>query len=197
MTQEKEITNLEQMLDRIGKSAEGKESASLGTVVEAVGARSFGPLLLMAGIVIASPLSGIPTVPTTMGLLVLLIAGQMLFRRRYFWLPRWLLDRSVEREKFAKALKWLRPPARFIDRLIRPRLPVFIEGAAAYIIAITCVLIAASLPLMEFVPFSAHGAGLALTAFGLSLIARDGLLALIAFAVTAITYGVVLYHMLT
>lgn len=38
---------------------------------------------------------------------------------------------------------------------------------------------------MEVVPCSANLAGAALTAFGLALIAHDGLLALIAFAFTA------------
>lgn len=49
---------------------------------------------------------------------------------------------------------------------------------------------------MEFVPFSATGAGAALTAFGLALIAHDGLLALIAFLFTALTFGVVIYALL-
>ena len=40
---------------------------------------------------------------------------------------------------------------------------------------------------MEFVPFSATGAGAALTAFGLALIARDGLVTLIALGVTLAT----------
>ena len=47
---------------------------------------------------------------------------------------------------------------------------------------------------MEVVPFSANGAGIVLTIFGLSLIARDGLLALIAFVLTGITaVGIALY----
>ncbi len=41
------------------------------------------------------------------------------------------------------------------------------------------------MPVMEFIPFSANIAGIALTALGLSVITRDGLLALIAFGFTA------------
>jgi hypothetical protein len=51
------------------------------------------------------------------------------------------------------------------------------------------------MPAMELVPFSANGAGAALTAFGLSLIAHDGLLALLAFVFTAMTFGLVLYNL--
>lgn len=194
MTQE--IKNLEQMLDRIENSADGRDSVSLGMIVEAVGARSFGPLLLMVGVVMTSPLSGIPSIPTSMGLLVLLIAVQLLLRRQHFWLPRWLLKRSLSRGKLRKGIKWLRRPARFIDRWLRPRLPVFIDGISTYLVAIVCIVIAACMPIMELVPFSAHGAGVALSAFGLSLIARDGLLALLAFLSTAISFGVLIYQLL-
>lgn len=194
MTQE--ITNLEQMLDRIESSAGDQESVSLGMIIEAVGGRSFGPLLLMVGVVMTSPLSGIPSIPTSMGLLVLLIAVQLLLRRQHFWLPRWLLKRSLARGKLRKGIRWLRPTARFVDRLLRPRLPVFIDGISIYLVAIVCIVIAALMPIMELVPFSAHGAGVALTAFGLSLIARDGLLALFAFVSTAVSFGVLIYNLL-
>ena len=63
-------------------------------------------------------------------------------------------------------------------------------------IATVCVLIAAAMPAMEVVPLTANGAGAALTAFGLSLIAHDGLLAIVAFAFTAITIGATIYVLL-
>lgn len=190
-----DITNLEQMLDVIQQAAVDKERVSLDTVVKAVGARSFGSLLLVCGVVMASPLSGIPGMPTTMGLFALLIAGQLLFRKQSFWLPQWLLKKSVSRSKVFKSIKWLRHPARFVDRLLRPRLPFFIRGVSLYAIAMACVIIAAGTPLMELVPFLIHGAGLALTAFGLALIAHDGLFALVAFVVTSFALGFAVYQL--
>jgi hypothetical protein len=57
--------------------------------MDAVGRRSFGPLLLLAGIVLAAPGVGdIPGVPTVMGLFILLVSGQMLFDRDHFWMPQ-------------------------------------------------------------------------------------------------------------
>lgn len=96
--------------------------------------------------------------------------------------------------KLHKALEWLRKPARFVDRALRPRLTLFTRPI--YIIAIVCAVIAAAMPAMELVPFSATGAGAPLTAFGLSLIAEDGLLALLAFIFTAVTFGLVIYNLL-
>ena len=188
MTQE--ISSLEEMLDRIDGSADDEGQVSLGKIVESVGNRSFGPLLLMVGVIMTSPLSGMTGMPTIMGVLTLLIAGQLLFQRDHFWLPRWMLRRSVGHEKVRKAVKWLRPAARFIDRWLRPRLPVFVRGASIYLISAVCVVIAVVMPMMELVPFSVHAAGLAVTAFGLALISRDGLLALIAFIATAVIFTI-------
>lgn len=191
-----DLNNLEQLLVRLGQAADGKESVSLEVMVRAVGDRSFGPLLLVIGLILFSPLSGIPGFPTTMGVCVLLISLQLLLRREHFWLPRWLLKRSVSQEKVLRALKWLTPRARWIDRLLRPRLEILLRGPSRYIIAIICLLLALGMPFMELVPFSASGAGVVLTAFSLSLIARDGFLALLAFVATCIVFGLVAYHVL-
>jgi hypothetical protein len=197
MHKNQNITTLEQLLKRIGEAVRDKERVSLGLILEVVGQRSFGPILLVAGLVIFAPLIGdIPGVPTIMGMLVVLTAGQLLFRREHLWLPRWLLKRSVAQDKLDKALGWMQSPARFVDRLLRQRLTMFTEGAGVYVIAIVCIVIAAATPAMEAVPFSANGAGAALTAFALSLIAHDGLLALLAFLFTAGTLGLVIYNLL-
>ena len=188
-----ELTNLEQLLDLIESMGEADpDRVSLGMIIEAVGSRSFGPLLVLAGVILFSPLSGIPGMPTTMGIFVLFIAIQLLFHKKHFWFPGWVLKRSVTRKKLRKAIRWLRPLARFIDQGLRPRLMIFTRGLSVYLVAIICLLIAAGLPFMELVPFLATTVGGILTAFGLSLTARDGLLALLAFMLTAVPLVLIL-----
>lgn len=197
MSATREPDSLQELIDRIADAADSSGRVSLGEALDAIGRRSFGPLLLLAGLAILAPLVGdIPGVPTLIALLVFLSAVQLLAGRRHLWLPQFLLRRAVASDKLCKALGWLRPPARFADRLTRSRLGFLAEGPAITVIAVMCVLIALAVPAMELVPFSANGAGAALTAFGLSLIARDGLLALIAFLVTGVTAGFVLYALL-
>lgn len=60
-------------------------------------------------------------------------------------------------------------------------------------VAIAAILIAAGMPLMEVVPFSANLAGVALTTFGLALLFRDGLLALAGFVITGATVALIVY----
>ncbi len=185
----RDIQNLQQIFDHIAKLASEQERVSLKTVVETIGRRSFGPLLLLVGIILTSPLSGIPGMPTTMSIFVILIAVQLLSGRKHFWLPQWLLRRSVSGDRINKALRWLQPKTRFIDRWVRPRLTFLVRSVGTHLIAIVCLIIALLTPVMELVPFSATIAGLALTTFGLSLVAQDGLLVLIALTFAAVTLG--------
>ena len=183
---DEEINSLEQLLDRIEEAANEEDPVTVGEILEFVGRRSFGPLLLVTGIATLAPVIGdIPGVPTVLGVVVLIIAVQLLFRRDHFWMPELILKRSIDREKLCKVIGWFRKPARFVDRILRRRLSVFTKGPMVYVIAVLCIAIAAAMPVMEFVPFSANLAGLALTAFGLSLIAHDGLLAFLALCITA------------
>ena len=119
----------------------------------------------------------------------------MLFRRKSFWLPKWLLDRTVSDKTLCKAIGWLRTPARYVDRMIKARLSWLTSGAGAYAIAVTCVVIALATPSMEVVPMSANIAGVAITAFGLAVVAHDGAVALFAYFLTAAT-GALAYYFL-
>lgn len=189
--------NLDQLLDRFCSApARDDDRVTLRCLLEEVGSRSFGPLLLFAGVLMTSPLSGVPGMPTTFSILVLLLCVQLLLRRDHFWLPRWLLERSVARSKLERAVGWLRRPARFIDRFLRPRLTAIVSGGGVYLIAALCGLLSLAAPSLEVVPFSATLVGAAVATFGLALTARDGLLCLLGIGVTVGAVTLVLYHLL-
>ncbi|MBQ0742904.1 MAG: exopolysaccharide biosynthesis protein [Pseudomonas sp.] len=174
------LHNLEQLLEHIADLAKDEQQVSMAQVVESVGDRSFGPLLLVMGLTLFSPLSGVPGMAIFAGLFVLLIALQMLVGRKHFWLPNFILNRSVAQSKLTKALDWLKPTARRVDRMVKPRLNFMLHPSSTYLIAGLCVMVGAALPFLELVPFSSSIVGLALAILGLALVARDGLLVLIA-----------------
>ncbi|WP_367872832.1 exopolysaccharide biosynthesis protein [Luteolibacter sp. Populi] len=184
-----------ELLDRFGEAAEKGDEVSLDDLMDAIGRRSFGPLILMAGIVMSAPgISDIPSVGTITGLFVGLVAGQMLFGRDRFWLPGWLLQRKVSSKTIRKVAesKWTRRPAKFIDKLVTRRLEAFAGGKANIVVAAACLILALAGPLTEFVPLSGIGVGAALVAFGISLVARDGLMTLVGFGLTAVTLTIAL-----
>lgn len=184
------ITSLERM-------EQDAKRVSVDDVVHAVGRRSFGPLLLVTGLIVLTPIVGdIPGMPTLMALLVLLVSGQLLAGRETFWLPNWMLKRSISRTSFDKGIYYIKKPARWIDGLLRVRLPWLTGYIGIRVTALVCLLIALAMPPMEFIPFSANGAGLALTLLGLGLVARDGAALLLGFALFAITCTLILVGLL-
>ncbi len=193
----KEPEGLVELLQLLANIHGDGDSIRLGTVLDIVGRRSFGPMLLLAGLITVAPLIGdIPGVPTLIGIFVFLIALQLMLGRDHFWLPSFLLERQIRRQTLHKAAVWMMPTARFADRFLRPRLMFLVNGGASYGVAILAMLVSLMMPVMEFIPFSANAAGLTLTIFGLAMIARDGLLALIAFALTGASVGVIVWALL-
>lgn len=187
-----EIRNLSQLLSQLRRLSGQRDRVTLDQVLSALGQRSFAPLLLVAGLILFSPLSGIPSIPSLMGILILLTSVQMLLLRRHLWLPRWLLQKSIDGIRFHRALHWLQRPATFTDRWLQPRLPLLVQRGGTYLIAILCTAIALALPVMEILPFSATIAGFALTIFGLALVAQDGMVALLAFLMTGLIVALAL-----
>lgn len=188
MDNRNENSNLMELIDSIESMEQDASRVSVDDVVHAVGRRSFGPLLLVAGIITLTPIIGdIPGMPTLMAALVLLVSIQLLAGREAFWLPVWLLKRSISQQKFDKGIQLMKKPARRIDGLLRVRLPWLTGYIGIRVTAVVCLLIALAMPPMEFIPFSANGAGLALTLLGLGLVARDGIALLLGFALFAAT----------
>ena len=165
-------------------------------VLEAIGRRSFGPLLL-AGVVTLMPvISGIPGIPALMACFTLLVCAQLLMGRRTFWLPAWLQRRWISRTALLKGLGYLHRPARWVDRLLGQRLTCLTGRRGMQASALTCLLVAIGMPPMELIPFSANVAGLTLSLFGLALMARDGLLALFGFALAGTSLALVVTALL-
>lgn len=184
--------SLDGVLSRIAALARDQTRVTLREVLEATGRRSFGPLLVVAGLVILTPLIGdIPGVPTLVGALVLVVAVQIAVGRRHIWLPEFILERSVAGHRLTGPVRLLRRPAGVIDRLLQPRLKVLLGDLAVRVIAVVCLLVAVVMPVMELVPFSANAAGVVLLAFGLALIVRDGLVVLIGMLATALVAWVI------
>src|SRR5690606_4512591 len=64
-------------------------------------------------------------------------------------------------------------------------------GQESPVLAAACILAAAATPVMELIPFGASLAGVAITAFGLALIARDGAIAIVAIVAIAVCIAMI------
>ena len=176
--------NIEQILDRLLAVRNASARVSVDDLLQTAGQTSFGSLILVIGLLLVSPLSAIPTLPTTLGMIVILLAAQLLAGRSHFWLPGFLRRRSIARPRVDRGVRFLRPSARYIDQRLRSRIRLLTGRRGTQINAVFCILIGITIPPLEIVPFLSSLAGVALTAFGLALISHDGLVELFAIAFT-------------
>lgn len=184
-----EIKSLEDLIEQLRSISSEVDPVELQVILQQIEQRSFGAILIVAGIIVLAPIVGdLPGVPTVAALLVILTAGQILAGRGYFWLPRFLLRRSIQRRHLQRALDFMLRPARFADRLLYHRLAFFTGHAFTFIVAAAALAVGLVMPLLEFIPFTANLAGLALFAFGAALITRDGLLAMVSLLLTGAVF---------
>ncbi|WP_236626025.1 exopolysaccharide biosynthesis protein [Rhodopirellula baltica] len=188
---------IEQIIHQIDEVAENNERVKFGQVMDAVGRKSFASLLLIVGAIMVLPgPADIPGVPVLLGLLVVILCGQMLANSDHVWIPSWMERWEIGQSKVQKMLDWLRKPAAWIDSMTAQRWTWMMNHATISTLAVAAILVAMSTPVLEFIPFSANLAGGAIFAFALSILARDGLLAGVAVCIAVATFGLVGYQLL-
>ncbi len=178
-----------EILDCLDEVADEHEKVSIGDILDAIGNRSYGPALMIPALLELTPIGAIPGVPTFLAVIVSLIALQMLFGKKHLWLPGFIRHRSVSAEKVEKSSKKLRKIGRFLDKWFHGRLKKLTRGVPVRIAAVLIIALCATVPPLELLPFASSGPMLAVAMFGLALMVRDGLLMLIATALSFAAFG--------
>ncbi len=158
------------------------ERVDLGTIIQFMGRRSIGALLLVLALPMALPIPA-PGVSVIFGIPLILISGQLLLGRRHAWLPERLARRSISRVDFVIFVNQALPTLHFLERIVRPRLDWMAGDWVLIPVGAICLLLAIiitlPIPLGHMVP------GAAISFLAVGVIERDGL-AIGLGAVTAI-----------
>ena len=163
--------DLARLLRRLADDG-GEAGLTLHQIRDRLDERAYGLLILILSIPCLVP--GLYGVPQAVGLIIILIAAQLLIGREEPWLPRWVLNLRAKG-------KWLKAMAEFaetrlgwIDRLSRPRLLMFATGAGERLAAVFMILATLTivLPMTNTIP------SIALALLSVGLIQRDGLFVL-------------------
>lgn len=176
--------SLEEVVEGIEELTHRKDRVSLGDALDEFGSRSFGPLLVLLPLIEISPLGGIPGVPTALAIVVGLIAVQILFGKDHIWIPDVIQNRRMKSDKLGKFAEKLEGVAEKFDHLFHGRLKWLTEGWPVKVAALLILGLCALVPPLEVLPFASSAPMLAIAAFGLALLVRDGLLMLVATAMT-------------
>ncbi len=185
---------LEDVLRRAIRDTDG-DKTSIGDLMDLYGQRSFGPVFTLLGLLtVAPPLGAIPGLPAAVGVVILLFSAQILSGRRHIWLPRFLEDLSIGKDRLETAHDKSKGILRRIDGLVTDRLEWAAGDRARYGSAVLVSLMALLMIPLELVPFAVALPGAAITMVGLALTARDGALMLLAYALAGTSIFVLLRY---
>ncbi|MEH6674642.1 MULTISPECIES: exopolysaccharide biosynthesis protein [unclassified Sulfitobacter] len=182
-TDERSLTHL---LDGVEHAAR-HDTVTIDDVLNEFGERSLLPFILLAALLLVSPLSGVFGVSSFMALVIILLSAQAVYGRKRLWLPQFLLRREVKSSRLQFGVKWLRKPAAFFDRHSGKRLQFLTTGPMRLLTLVTCVVMPVAWPLLEFVPFASSLGGGTVALFAFGLFTRDGLYVLLGYLMILIT----------
>ncbi len=177
---EDDETPLQSIVEHVQQSMDGEPYVDLKTVVEGFGNRSFGPVMILCGLCMMTPLGAIPGLPAAFGLIVIVFALQLLFRRPTPWMPEVLRRVKIPASKLKVVQEKTRPVLAAIDNVIRPRLLWAATGPMQVLAALMAIVLSATFVPLGAVPFGVVPSAFIVGLLGLGITARDGVVILFA-----------------
>lgn len=149
-----------------------RERVCVRDIIDSLGQRSFGFILLIFALPNSLPMIGIPGVSTVTGLPMLFVAVQMALGHQRVYLPRWIADRTMATADFQTLVRKVSPWLKRIEKLMKPRICVLTQGNAERWLGAFCVLLAFLLVLP--IPLGNLLPALGILFVALGLIENDG-----------------------
>ena len=181
-------TPLETLLDDLANSGEGNEIA-VDDVLRSFEHRSLAVLLTVFGLLAALPVVGaIPGMSIGTGILILIVVGHSFIGGHTLWLPEVLRRRRIGRGAFRRGVETVRPVLRWLDRQLRPRLGVLVEGPTRQrSVGLAAAILAFTFFPLAFIPWGTTAPSIGVVMLGLGLMSGDGLLVLFGYALAGLT----------
>ena len=159
------------------------ERLTVGDIVAILRDRAFALLVVLLGLPNCLPMP--PPIPLICGLLLGLVAAQILAGRPTLWLPRALLHRSIAKGDVKRAVDRALPVFRRLERWSRPRVTVFDTPPAMRLMGL--LLLALSIGLLFAAPVVGQiPLGVAVCLVGLGLVERDGVVVMVGLGIGAL-----------
>jgi len=178
-------------------ATEGARGLSIRELTAAVGEKGFGLVLIVLSLPSALPVPA-PGYSTPFGIVVALVALQMMVGRQNLWIPEKLgnvrIQPKLANRMLGAAAKFLKK----IERFIRPR-QRWIRGRAGQCALASVIVVMACLMMLP-IPLTNTLPAMVVFMIGVGLSEDDGLLAVAAFAVgccAVLLYAGVIYIVLT
>ncbi len=158
-----------------------QDEITLGEFLDRLGEEGLGFTLLILSLASLIPAPGLP-IGAVFGAALALVSVPIFTGARKLRVPRWLAGRTLRRSHVAALVNWAAPWLRRAERLLRPRLPALVGRRMRPALALPVLVLGLTIALP--IPFANALPALALTAFALGILTRDGLAVLVGTALS-------------
>ncbi len=160
-----------------------RDRIAIADIRDVMGDRAFGALMFVFAVPNTLPVNA-PGVSVVLGIPLLFLSLQLMLGFAVPWLPKAVVQATITRQRFARAMNVVVPWMRRAEKLSKPRWPLFAAGFAERIIGLVCVVL--SVVLILPVPFGNMGPGLAVCVMAFALLERDGKASLTGLVTSAV-----------
>ena len=164
-----------------------EDKVSFGEMLDTLGERSFGMLLIAFSIPNLLPFPGVPGVSFVTGMAILYIAIQLVLANKEPALPEWISRKSFSRAHLSRFIVKTTPLLRWLEKPIRPRLTTIVAGPGERIIGLVAVIHAVTLALP--IPMGNLPQAVALILFAFALIELDGVMAILGYVASILAFA--------
>ena len=164
-----------------------EDKVALSEMLDALGERGFGLLLIALATPNLLPFPGVPGTSFVTGMAILYVAVQLILARTEPVLPDWIGRKSFTRSQLSRFVVKTSPFLRWLEKPIRPRWTPAVAGLGERLIGVVAVLHAVTLALP--IPMGNLPQAVALILFALALIELDGVMAVLGYVASLAAFA--------
>ncbi|TCO72536.1 exopolysaccharide biosynthesis protein [Rhodovulum euryhalinum] len=183
MSSEHDHWIISSLLEDLAGLALSRDRVSVADVVETMGTRGFGPLLMVLSAFLILPVGMVPGMPGVVALFLILIGGRMMTGETTLWIPARLGRVTFSGHLLAVSVARAQRPVLWLRPLVSPRLAVLVDSVVmGRVVALILMVTGAVIFVAGFIPGLPFVLSLHILVLGLALSSRDGLIAMVGYA---------------
>jgi hypothetical protein len=168
-----------EIFKELADSQNMEKSLTIKHIIQALGERAFGILILFFSLPCLLPVAAIPGIAVLVSLPIAIFALEMIFGRKSVWLPNKIAHTEISQEKISQIIRAVLPYIIKFEHIAKPRWSIMTNRAADILNGI--VILSLAFLLMLPIPFSNFIFGIILVIFSIGIIEEDGILIIIGY----------------
>jgi hypothetical protein len=186
----------QQTLENFQKDIKG-EKVSVEQMLQLLNNRGFGALLLLPCLIELFPTGIIPGVPSICATIIILLTVQILFGKRYPWMPPQIRNKKFDHKKINEGLDKAFPYIHWIDRKSRERFAIFSSTQGERLAALAIITLALTIYPLELIPFASSIPSFVIALFAIGFLTKDGIILSVAWILAAAAIIGIVYLLYT